>query len=145
MSADPNPTGATPPEGDDMVAKVAERLGARVNAASVYGAPVERNGVTVIPVASARFVFGGGSGNDAESRQHGGGAGGAGRVAPTGYIELSQHGSRYVSIHGPERMALLAIAGVIGCAAVIAAAAGSRLSQGRRRGGIADRLPSLGR
>jgi uncharacterized spore protein YtfJ len=142
MSADPNPAGATPPEGDDMVARVAERLGARVSAASVYGAPVERNGVTVIPVASARFVFGGGTGGDEETRQHGGGAGGAGRVAPTGYIEVSEHGSRFVAIHGPERMALLAIAGAIGCAAVLAVAAGSR---GRRRGGIADRLPGLGR
>jgi hypothetical protein len=42
--------------------------------------------VTVIPVARARWAFGGGSGVSPEGS--GGGGGGAGLVSPIGYIEV---------------------------------------------------------
>ena len=41
---------------------MAEKLGAVAKAATVFGEPVERDGVTVIPVAKARWGFGGGAG-----------------------------------------------------------------------------------
>jgi uncharacterized spore protein YtfJ len=116
MPADPNPAtpgGPPPKRSDDMVTRLAERLGAQVNQATVYGEPVERNGLTVIPVASARFAFGGGTGGDAETQQEGGGAGGVGWVAPAGYIELRDTGSRFVPVVHPERMVLLVLGGAI--------------------------------
>jgi uncharacterized spore protein YtfJ len=75
-----------------MVDKLAERLGARAAARAVYGDPVERGGVTVIPVAKVRYAFGagGGSGASAKDDASGGGGGGGGqfKAEPLGYIEL---------------------------------------------------------
>jgi uncharacterized spore protein YtfJ len=56
-----------------------------VRASSVFGAPVERDGVTVIPVARALIGFGGGG--DERHRAEGGGAGGF--ISPMGFIEMT--------------------------------------------------------
>lgn len=59
--------------------RLAERIGARAGAAEIFGEPVVRDGVTVIPVARARWGFGGG-GSKREGKEGGGGA----SVAPAG-------------------------------------------------------------
>src|SRR5262245_49153197 len=105
--------------GDEVLSTLAERIGARLEAATVFGAPVEREGVTVIPVAVARFGFGGGSGTDPSKGQEGEGGGGAGSVKPAGYIELKDGRSRYVPIIEPFRMLAL----LLGGSAVVAIAA----------------------
>jgi uncharacterized spore protein YtfJ len=63
-----------------------QRLGGSANAATIFGAPLERGDVTVIPVARASYAFGGGSGT--KSGEEGSGGGGGVRVAPVGYIEI---------------------------------------------------------
>ncbi|MGH2586284.1 MAG: spore germination protein GerW family protein, partial [Dehalococcoidia bacterium] len=75
---------------DNLVEKVAERLGGSAGVAAVYGTPIERDGVTVIPVAKVRWGFGvgGGSGNGPEGSGHGQGGGGGAAAAPVGYIEI---------------------------------------------------------
>lgn len=73
---------------DGLLLTLIDRLGARFTASMVFGAPVEREGVTVVPVAVARFGFGGGAGRDRANDQVGEGAGAGGTVAPAGYIEL---------------------------------------------------------
>lgn len=78
---------------DHFLDRLAERLGGKATAAAVFGAPVERGGVTVIPVARVRWGFGGGSGRGRNAEEAGegsgeGGGGGAG-VSPLGYIEIS--------------------------------------------------------
>ncbi len=45
---------------ENGLTRLAERLGATAAASAVFGTPVERNGVTVIPVARVRWGFGGG-------------------------------------------------------------------------------------
>jgi len=47
---------------DGFVVRMAERIGAKVNVKTVFGEPVERDGITVIPVAKVRWAFGGGAG-----------------------------------------------------------------------------------
>ena len=71
---------------DDVLDRLVQRLGATASAATVFGAPVERGDVTVIPVARAAYAFGGGGGT--RSGQEGSGGGGGVRVAPVGYIEI---------------------------------------------------------
>ena len=71
---------------DSFLDRLAQRLGGTANAATIFGAPVERGDVTVIPVAKAAFGFGGGSGT--QSGNEGSGGGGGVRVAPVGYIEI---------------------------------------------------------
>jgi uncharacterized spore protein YtfJ len=114
--------------GDELLATLAERIGSRLGAATVFGAPVERAGVTVVPVAVARFGIGGGSGTDPSKGQEGEGGGGAGSVAPTGYIELKDGRSRYVPIVQPFRMLAL-ILGVFATVAIAAIVIGERATK----------------
>ena len=67
------------------------RLGDSARAANVFGEPVERDGTTIIPVATARWGMGGG----AQRRIQGMGAGGGATVTPTGYIEIRGGASRF--------------------------------------------------
>ena len=97
---------------DDVLSTLAEQVGARFTASSIFGAPVERDGLTVIPVATLRFGFGGGSGSDASGKQDGEGGGALGTGAPVGYIELKEGRARFVPIVRPARMAAL-VAGAI--------------------------------
>jgi uncharacterized spore protein YtfJ len=124
MSSEPSPTdvrdsAAQPPRrrADDLLTMLAERIGARVTASTVYGTPVERDGVTVVPVAAARFGIGGGGGSDPAKQQEGEGGGGGGSVTPVGYIELKDGRSRYVPVVRPARMLALvcctALAGLL--------------------------------
>src|SRR5918992_6265842 len=105
--------------GDELLSVLAERIGARLGAATVFGAPVEREGVTVVPVAVARFGIGAGSGTDPSKGQEGEGGGGGGTVAPSGYIELKDGRSRFVPIIHPTRMVALILAAAIAAFAIM--------------------------
>jgi uncharacterized spore protein YtfJ len=65
---------------------LAQRLGATATAATIFGAPIERGDVTVVPVARAAYGFGGGSGT--RSGEEGAGGGGGVRVSPVGFFEI---------------------------------------------------------
>jgi uncharacterized spore protein YtfJ len=106
-------TAARPRRADDLLNVLADRVGGRVSASTVYGAPVERDGVTVIPVATARFALGGGGGSDSAKTQEGSGGGAGGTVTPTGYIELRDGRSRYVPVVHPARMALMVLGALV--------------------------------
>lgn len=77
-----------------FVDRLAERIDGRANAKAVFGDPVERDGVTVIPVAKVRYAFGGGAGSGGKEGEdesdQGQGAGGGGMVSarPLGFIEI---------------------------------------------------------
>src|SRR5215467_2801173 len=71
--------------------RLANRVGMNSKVSTVFGDPVERDGITVIPVAKVGWGFGGGagSGGSADRSQVGEGSGGGGTmVYPVGYIEL---------------------------------------------------------
>ena len=96
---------------DDFVATLAEKLGASAKASVVFADPVEREGVTVIPVAKARWGFGGGSGRRKE--QDGAGGGGGAQVTPVGFIEIRNGEARFqriINISTP----LIALGGLAG-------------------------------
>jgi uncharacterized spore protein YtfJ len=99
--------------GDEMLSMLAERIGARLGAATVFGEPVERDGVTVVPVAVTRFGIGAGAGTDPGKGQEGEGGGGGGGVTPIGYIELKEGRSRYVPVVHPARMLVLVLGAVL--------------------------------
>jgi len=75
-----------PNSADRFFGTMAERLGAVARAATVFAEPVERDGVTVIPVAKARWGFGGGAGHRKD--EDGAGGGGGVQVTPVGFIEI---------------------------------------------------------
>jgi uncharacterized spore protein YtfJ len=85
-----------------FVERLAEKLGSAANSATIYGAPVERDGVTVIPVAKAAYGFGGGEGNGTEGKGAGSGGGGGMVLTPVGYIEMKDGTTRFRTIRDPQ-------------------------------------------
>lgn len=73
-------------EQDGFLDKMAQRLSATANAATIFGVPIERDDVTVVPVARAAYGFGGGRGT--RSGDEGSGGGGGVRVSPVGFFEV---------------------------------------------------------
>ena len=76
-----------------FVERLAHEFGLTADAAHIYAAPVERDGVTVIPVAKAVYGFGGGSG--ASDKEQGSGGGGGVSLTPVGYIEIRNGETRF--------------------------------------------------
>lgn len=95
----------------ELLERLVDRLSTSVGASAVYGRPIERDGVTIIPVAKVGFGFGAGTGagrrrseavRDAETGRGGGGGGGAG-ATPIGYIEIREGSAAFRPIHRPAR------------------------------------------
>ena len=82
-----------PNSAEKFIGGMAERFGAAAKAATVFGEPVERDGITVIPVAKARWGFGGGVGRRRD--EDGGGGGGGAQVTPVGFIELKNGAAEF--------------------------------------------------
>ena len=80
-------------ESGSFVERLAKTLGATARASTVFGEPVVKDGITVIPVSSARWVFGGGGGQRGEERGRGGGGGVI--LRPVGFIEISAAGAEF--------------------------------------------------
>lgn len=78
---------------------LAHQLGIAANAKNIYGEPVERDGVTIIPVAKLGYGFGGGSGKNEKDEGMGGG-GGLG-ITPVGYIEIKNGETRFRPTRDP--------------------------------------------
>ena len=84
---------------DERLNRFMESLGGTASARAVFGEPVEKDGVTIVPVARVRYGGGGGGGRgpgrkkkgDAQATRtrSGFGHGGGVQAAPVGYIELS--------------------------------------------------------
>lgn len=99
-------------EQNSFIERLAQRLGISASASTIYGEPVERDGVTVIPAAKAMYGFGGGSGSKAGEEGTGGG-GGVG-IKPVGYIEIKDGNTKFRSIPDPERVIkIIAVSGVM--------------------------------
>lgn len=76
-----------------FIGTMAEKLGAVARAATIFGEPVERDGITVIPVAKAQWGFGGGAGHRKD--EDGAGGGGGVQVTPVGFIEIKNRQAEF--------------------------------------------------
>ena len=97
----------------------------------MFGAPVEKDGVTIVPVARVRYGVGGGGGRGAGRKKKrdaaapdevGYGHGGGVQASPVGYIELRDGQASYKRIVDPVRpmvvLLLFPLVGVVSCAAM---------------------------
>jgi uncharacterized spore protein YtfJ len=105
---------ANPIEG--FVERMAERVGAQASVRAVFGDPIVRDGLTIIPVAKVRWGFGGGAGrgpiavgpgrdgegspfsettDDATGPNIGTGGGGGVTADPIGYLEIGPDGASF--------------------------------------------------
>jgi hypothetical protein len=109
-----------------LLESVADKVGLHAGAKAVFGEPVERDGVTVIPVAQVVYGTGGGGGSSADD--FGSGAGGGALTRPIGYIELGPAGTVYRPIPHPWQNATLIVSVAFG--ALLLAKAVSALLRG---------------
>ncbi len=83
--------------------RLAGTVGSSVQAQTVYGQPVERDGVTVIPVARVVYGFGGGGGTHPDPGvESGEGGGGGAQVQPVGFISVRGGSAEFRSIPDPS-------------------------------------------
>lgn len=92
---------ASEPAENSFLERLAQRIGVAADAKRIYGEPVERGGVTVIPVAKAVYAFGGGSGERENEQGTGSGGGGAMVLKPVGYIEIKRGVTRFRPTRNP--------------------------------------------
>lgn len=76
-----------------FIERLARQLRVTANAKYIYAEPVERGGVTVIPVAKATYGLGGGTGK--KENEQGSGGGGGVVLTPVGYIEIKNGATRF--------------------------------------------------
>jgi uncharacterized spore protein YtfJ len=104
---------------DELLQRIGQTVGDKAKVSAVFGEPVERESITVIPVAKSRFGFGGGGGAGTRSGQEGSGGGGGGGavVSPVGYIEVYDGSARFKRISGP--VDVLAVVATAALAALV--------------------------
>ncbi len=95
----------------EMLASVIEPLQKSATVRSVFGDPVSAQGKTIIPVARIAYGFGGGSGKGRQGPGEGQGAGGGVYAVPLGALEITDTGTRFISLYEKRR---LLIAGLFG-------------------------------
>jgi len=116
--------------GPGLGEKIAEALGGIANASVVYGTPIEREGVTVIPIARIKTRFGFGFGKGEAKNERGGGGGGGVSAEPAGYIEITGNETRFRRI-GPSAAVgvMAAIGGTIVLSLTVIGAAWGNLGK----------------
>ncbi len=98
---------------DRILERLAELVGARAGVQAVFGEPIQRDNLTVVPVARGRWGFGGGGGRaDGPPSGPASGSGGGGGVAadPIGYIEVGPDGATFRPIREPYPSPLFLVA-----------------------------------
>ena len=99
-----------------FVSHLADRVGLHATAGAVFGDPVQRDNVTVIPVAKVRWAFGGGGGSGTKGgikgadTGEGAGGGGAATASPIGYIEIRDGQASFRRIDDPVSVWPLVVA-----------------------------------
>jgi len=106
----------------DTATAAIETIREHAGVGAVYGEPVEREGRTVVPVASVAYGFGGGfgegssgdaSGEDGDTSSGSGGGGGGGLAAkPMGALEITDEHTRFVRFDDRKRLFGAAVLGV---------------------------------
>jgi uncharacterized spore protein YtfJ len=106
---------------NSFLTKLIDRITLGTSAKMIYGDPVERDGVTVIPVGKVRWGLGGGEGGDVEGNGGSGGGGGI-TVSPIGFIEIKSGLARFRPIFDPALIVQIITASTFGSLLLLAGA-----------------------
>jgi uncharacterized spore protein YtfJ len=102
---------------ENFLTSLAETIGSKANSASVFGDPIASDGTIIVPVARARWGFGGGSGGGHDpqqtARQEGFGGGGGMVVKPVGYLAIRDGEVEYREIDRTRNLVTAAIVGML--------------------------------
>jgi uncharacterized spore protein YtfJ len=113
QSEERSTTGVVPGEtthAESFVTRLGERLATTANARNVYGEPITAHNRTVIPIAKVGYGVGAGAGTREQEGAGGGGGGGVG-ARPSGYIEITDEGTRFVAFSTPKKIIAAVAAG----------------------------------
>ena len=113
----------------EFLDRMAERLGAQATVGAVFGEPIDRGEVTIVPVARVRLQVGTGRG-----RRGGFRTGGGVSASPVGYLEIGDGGARFRSIPDLPALARLVVANGFATCMILCAVGHVRRS-GRRHSG----------
>lgn len=83
----------------ESVKSVVDKFSSTGDVSRVYGEPIEKDGRTIIPVASVTYGVGGGHGRhgkSSESGDEGEGAGGYVSAKPIGVVEITAEKTRFI-------------------------------------------------
>lgn len=94
---------------EDVVQRIADKLGVAARSIKVYGEPIERDGTVIVPISKVSYGFGGGKGKQKE--QEGSGGGGGLQTSPVGYIEIKDGETRFHAIFDRALLAPLVATG----------------------------------
>jgi uncharacterized spore protein YtfJ len=134
---------------DDFIGRLADKVGAHANVKAVFGEPIERDGLIVVPVAKVRWGFGGAGGGPmllpmartprareageaaGEPRIDGGdptsesgqGGGGAVTADPIGWLEIGEDGAEFRPIVAAMPSPAFMVATTLGAAMILRALA----------------------
>ena len=93
----------------ELLERVADKLGQHATVRAAFGEPVDRDGVTVIPVAQTLIGTGAGGGTS-PTDEFGTGAGGGAITRPLGYIRFDGADAVFVPLKAPWRDPILVLA-----------------------------------
>jgi uncharacterized spore protein YtfJ len=96
-------------KGENFLAELPEKLSLAARSIKIYGEPIERAQMTVVPVSKISYIFGGGFGR--QKNQDGGGGGGSLTTSPVGYIEIKNGATRFYRIIDLQRLIPLVTVG----------------------------------
>jgi uncharacterized spore protein YtfJ len=123
---------------DKFLERLGEKVGAQATVRAVFGEPIERQDLTVVPVARVRWGFGGGAGTgtavggpaamadlsgDTAAVPSGSGGGGGVVADPLGYLEIRSTGAVFQPLSPVNVNPMLVLAAGISAAVVIRAIA----------------------
>jgi uncharacterized spore protein YtfJ len=111
MESDSTPT-SEPTRAEDVLLRLSEKLAVTASARNVYGDPIHAHECTIVPIAQFGYGLGATSGGLNDHNVGGGSGGGGVGAKPTGYIEITERGTRYVALSTPRQIVLAAIAGI---------------------------------
>jgi uncharacterized spore protein YtfJ len=108
---------------DQLVERLAERVGARAGVHAVFGEPIRSGNAVVVPVARVRWGFGGGGGQSAVEQASGSGGGGGAVSDPAGYLVIRENGVQFQAISRPWSSPAHLLAGAVAVAIILRALA----------------------
>jgi uncharacterized spore protein YtfJ len=111
----------------NLLTTVIEQIGGQAGANAVFGEPIERGDITVVPVAQMIIGAGAGNGNHDEAGS-GAGAGSGALTRPIGHIEITSAGAQFVPLRRPWLDGGLMVA--VAFSGLLAAKAISKLLRG---------------
>ena len=91
--------------GGEIVKVISEKFDSGAKASTIFGAPVTAGDITIVPVGRVWQAVAGGGGGSTGDTDADGGAAGALRVRPVGFVEVSPAGSRFVEFSHWKKMA----------------------------------------